>query len=216
MTYQLKLYPDNLSLCEIFQSLVVKFAFVNEDGQQVQKEAKCRDFLGDVVWCHATDEEPYEIYGSEYDPNKFRWDSEVTRMSLKFPNDKTKDNFMKNFHQFQELERKYGIPESVCLETQYPLRVVVVSDKVWQSHEWKVSYYSFLLKILCYPTVADLESPESKYYKVYVEKQGEEYLMGNLHKVVDDHKSDIYDAHNNSGFYSILNNEKHAFRKFFS
>lgn len=39
-------------LNEIFQSLDIKFSFVNNDLQQVSSPCKCRDFLADVIYSY--------------------------------------------------------------------------------------------------------------------------------------------------------------------
>src|SRR5674476_568253 len=98
----IKLFKVN-SLCEIFQSIDVKFAFVNKKGTEVSCPAKCRDFLGDCLWSKATGK-VVSIYSFLYSFKKKPYDIDTLRLSLHFPNDETKELFIKNINNLNAIE----------------------------------------------------------------------------------------------------------------
>lgn len=212
---ELQIYPAKLHLNEIFQSLDIKFALVNDDWQQVQMEGKCRDFLGDIIWSEAIGHGSFEIYGSRYNPAIVQWCSSKARVSIKFPEERFKRYFIKHLPQLNKMEAKYNLEPSRFYETDNPLRIVVEGDVTWVSHEWKISLYSFLLKIASYYRPSSIRNPDDGYFKLWKVDGNAEYLMKNIHQDVMFHHDDIYAAHNQSGFVSILNNECHPIRNYF-
>lgn len=214
--YKLEVFPSELNLSEIFQSLDIKFALVNDDGQQVQMEGKCRDFLGDVIWSELTGHGEYSIYGSIYDPEEIRWTATKARVSMKFPDAKNKKYFIKHLPKLNDMEIRYGLSPTIFHETEEPLRIVVEGDVTWVSHEWKISLYSFLLKISSYYSPKSIRSPDDGYFELWKTDGNADFLMRNIKTDVTKHENNIISAHNRSGFVSILRKDDHIFRQFFN
>ncbi|MEO6066359.1 MAG: hypothetical protein ABIQ41_00090, partial [Gemmatimonadales bacterium] len=88
----LKLMPV-IGLAEIFQTINLKFAFVNEKYEQVTVPCICRDFLGDCIWSEKT-KQPVSIYGFKYNYTDNPYDLENLRLSLTFPDEESRINFI--------------------------------------------------------------------------------------------------------------------------
>ena len=196
-------YGDDKDLAEIFQSMDIKFAFVNKDYQQVHQPCKCRDFLGDMIWSRKTGQ-LVKIYGLAYDFAEHPYDTEVTRFSLKFPNRDQLDNFIKNINYLHKREKAYKIPSlTKILETDKNLTIVIESDKVWQSHGWKLSLFTFYIKLMGYEDPLKPKSPESGYLTALTPEKEHEFLS-NIFLDVDDLHKELYYSHNYSGFYTAI------------
>ena len=192
---------DTYSTNEIFQSLDIKFSFVNSKYEQVSNPIKCRDFLGDCIWSRKFNKEA-KIYGFKYKFSDKPYDTKVTRLSLKFPNKQSLSFFKKNFNELTQLEIKYKIKPSKYIETDDKQTLVIVGSSVWQSAPWKLALYTFYLKFISYKSKEDLDSPEDSYYDT---------LLGNEDKLLSQIKKrkiiwyDSIDYHHNySGFVSVI------------
>lgn len=191
--------PKNTN--EIFQSLDIKFAFVNSSYEQISNPIKCRDFLGDCIWSKKTGNKA-RIYGFEFDYKDTPYDTEVLRMSLTFPNGESQTNFVNNISKLHEREVKVGLSLTKIFTTQDKSILVIEADKTWQSSIWKVSLYTFYLKLISYKNVTELENPEDKYWTTLEPK--EDFILDRVY-VEEEHLFDeIYSAHNYSGFISCL------------
>jgi hypothetical protein len=127
---------------------------------------------------------------------------DVTRFSLRFPNPETRDNFIKNFSFLTDKEKAYGIPESKLYTTDDPATFIIEGDKVWQSNVWKISIYTFYIKLMGYKDVTKPSHPESAYLSKYGPL--EDKFLSKINLDVDDTLEDIDMAHNYSGFYSVI------------
>lgn len=199
-TIKLELFPMK-STNEIFQSLDIKFSFVNSDYKQVSNPIKCRDFLGDVLFSRKIGKS-VSIYGFNYNFQTNPYDTKKTRISMKFPNKESFDYLVANIHKLNELETSFGLTKTKLMTTQDKQTLVVVGSNVWQSAPWKISLYTFLLKMYSYTDENSLESPEDGYYEV---------LKGNLSKLMSKIKvrkvmwyDDVGWTHNYSGFVSVI------------
>jgi len=198
-------------LSEIFQSVDVKFAFVNKKGGEVSCPAKCRDFLGDCLWSRATGKE-VNIYSFKYSFKDTPYDVDTLRLSLHFPNESTKELFTKNIDKLNLIEWNIGIPKTRIYITQYKNILVIEADKVWQSAIWKLSLYTFICKLCCYKDEKNIEEPESRYYPAYVEKRG--ILFKKLLDKTNDYwYDDIGSTHNSAGFFNLCTKANHLYNK---
>lgn len=200
---KLKPFSGKQALSEIFQSLDMKFSFVNRN-KQVSMPAKCRDFLGDCIWSRVQ-EEPVNIYGFQYDYKKTPYMLSKTKLSIKFPNKATKANFMSHLEYLHEKEKKAKVTLTNIIETDDKDVVVVEGSKHWQEHPWKLSLYTFYLKVMSMPDTNNISiRPEKGYWKNI---QPKEDLLLSLVKKTQDYtwSNDIYSQHNNTGVISMLN-----------
>lgn len=199
---------EGIKASEIFQSLDIKFAFVKKinknEYSQVHMEIKCRDFLGDCIWSREKKKE-VNIYNFKYSFEKDPYDTRKTRLSLKFPDEESMVNFKNNFQTLNHIEDDYEMSPSKWKETNDKQTLIVESSSLWQSCVWKMSYYSYLLKILSYKDMNTLAPPE-KDYAVLLDIETKHKLMKNIRNKREILKDDMRLAHNNSGFVSILKN----------
>ena len=193
--------PKN-ELNEIFQSKNLQFSFVNDKYEQLTTSFKCRDFLGDFLWSKVN-KSPVSIFGLEYDFSKNPYDEEVFRLSLEFPDNETKEIFLKNLNFLHEKEKKAEVSEFCLLETQDPLTLIIEANPIWQSTIWKTSLYSFYLKIMCYPSLKQLQSPEDSYFDLLTEEK-ENILLSKVKTTEYFNSSSLLFNHNHRGFLSIL------------
>lgn len=196
----LKLWEDIERLTEIFQSLDIKFAFVNDKYEQIHQPCKCRDFLGDLMWSRVH-KKPVSIYGMKYDYAKNPYDLETTRLSLKFPSIAKKNNFIKNFGYLTEREKAYNIPLSILLETDQDNTLIIEGNKEWQTAVWKLSLYTFYMKVMAYDNVENLDSPECD-YKEKLTDELESKFLSNILSPINPIEENLDNNHNFSGFVS--------------
>ena len=198
-------------LSEIFQSLDVKFAFVNKKGDEASCPAKCRDFLGDCLWSRATGKD-VSIYKFKYSFKETPYDVDTLRLSLHFPDDKTKELFIKNIIKLRLIEESIGIKDTKIFATQYKNILVIEADKVWQSAIWKLSLYTFICKVCCYNHEENIGQPESRYYSEYLKNK--ELLFSKLLDKTNDYwYDDIGSTHDMSGFFNLCTRTSHLYYK---
>lgn len=193
-------------LAEIFQSVDIKFSFVNKKMEQVTVPAKCRDFLGDCVFSRRYKKAVY-IYGFSYNYTQKPFDD--CRFSLKFPNKETMTNFINNINYLHEREKQAGVKLTTIFNTDKQNTLVVEGSNYWINSVWKISLYTFYLKLISYKTLADVESPENDYVTVLTPEK-EAAMLSKIKGRKLDHFPNLstYDVHNNHGFYSMLTSGK--------
>ena len=203
LKYKLKKYTEDFDLSEIFQSLNIKFSMVDETGQQICAPHKCRDFLGDIIWSKKADK-AVNIYGFHYKHKTAPKDETVTRLSMKFPSLVTRKTFIKNMKTFNEKITTFGI-EPCKIMTAGTHTLVVEGDKIWQSVSWKMSFYTFYLKVIAYKSVDELSDPEDRYWeKLQKNPDVEKLFMLNISNPYEYISNGVSDQHNYTGFYSIM------------
>ena len=204
----MKLNKANVShTYEIFQSLDIKFSMLKKDKEdeytQVHTAIKCRDFLGDCVWSRKT-KLLGSIYGFSYSFAKAPYELNQLCLSLTFPNKNSLQMFKENFKFINEKDTQAKVQQSSFFETDCPLSLIVIADKAWMSSVWKISLFTFYLKLISYKTPQDAQEPENIYLAIFT-KEIEEKLLSFVateeHEVLAD---DINTAHNFSGFVSII------------
>lgn len=189
------------SLSEIFQSLDIKFSWVNKNFEQVSTPAKCRDFLGDCLWSKKKGKVA-SIYGFFYDYKKTPFDD--CRLSLTFPDNNSKDNFLKNISYLHQREKQAGVKLSRVFETQDKSTLIIEGSNCWITSAWKISLYTFYLKVISYEDISKVKDPESVYIKS-LSKEREDTLLSKVRHSRFEHTPDsISDAHNYMGFLSVI------------
>lgn len=196
-----------VNLAEIFQAVEVKLAFLNKVGReytQAHATVQCRDFLGDCIWAESVGKRAF-IYSFEFDPTKQHLDKDKVRLSLKFPDENTYNLFHTNFKSVQYKDSLAGVAISKLYKTNQPLTIIVEASKYWQSAQWKISLYTYYLKLACYPNFVATSKPEVDYQnelKIDYELKFLSKVKSKFHFLHED----IYSAHNKSGFVSICKN----------
>lgn len=205
MKYKLIKYHSNY-LSEIFQSIDVKFSFVKKETEntfkQIHSVVKCRDFLGDCVWSKKTGN-AVSIYNFNYKYKENPFDEKQLQLSMTFPDKKTLNVFTLNFHLLNDKEEKAKVKKSKYFKTNCPLSIIIVSSKCWQSSIWKISLFTYYLKLFCYKSIDHLQDPEKEYSEYLIPK-----TENKLISKVKTKKEHLYDnismAHNYSGFVSVI------------
>jgi|SRR5687768_8127827 len=195
-------FKNEYELNEIFQSVAIQFAFVDDKYEQIHQPGKCRDFLGDIPWSRYTGKK-VSIYGLQYDYSKNPYNTELVRLSLKFPNKGTQENFIKHFSYLTDRERAYNIPESKWFYTDQENTLIVEGDKCWQGCTWKISLYTFYLKVMSYDDVENLQRPELS-YKEKLTPEAESKLLADVTSDFNPMAEHLSTNHNSSGFVSTL------------
>jgi hypothetical protein len=206
---------ENKQYTEIFQTISLLFSFVTQKEDtftQLFTPVKCRDFLGDVIWSRKT-KNPSQIYGFNYNYTKNPTDNDALKLSITFPNPETMHNFVINFKYLTNKEiSEAKVKESELLATDDPLTLIVIADKIWQSDVWKISLFTYYLKIISYKDMTKLENPENRYAELLTKDMEKKFLSkikSNLEKPADN----IMIAHNYSGFISIIKNQNKEMNK---
>lgn len=189
------------SLSELFQSLDIKFAWVNHKFEEVSTPAKCRDFLGDCIWSKKTGKKAF-IYDFVYNYKTSPFDD--CRFSLKFPDEFSKTNFIKNLPYLYKREKQAGVKLSKIFETQEKNTLVIEGSNTWINATWKISLYTFYLKVMSYDNAANVLSPENGYIK-HLTGGKETVLLSKIRYLRKEYiPSDISSAHNYMGFVSLI------------
>jgi len=194
---------------EIFQSISILMAFVHKKGDiytQLFYPVKCRDFLGDCIWSKKTNNAA-QIYGFNFDYADTPYDTDMLRLSLTFPDHNTLQNFKNNFYFLAEKEIKaHQQLFSTYYHTDDLLTIILEADPIWQSSQWKLSLYTFYLKLMGYEDVTKPKDPEDGYLKLLT-PEIEQKLLDKVLTIEDNVGDGISQAHNYSGFVSVIQNQ---------
>ena len=221
MTIEIKLSKHNETYCEILQQLTIQFAWavkVKDDVFQCQhKFVNCRDFLPDFHWMLINRDRKIEIesiYGFI-----IKKDSVPTPyMALNLLHGSI-NNLKANMEKF--------IPASAVrfVDSDDDNRVIVEWSEEAKNSPWRVSLFTFLLKLCCVKEVDTIEelidissdySNEAGYYLAVTPKRiikilnnwdklnDPEYTLGNK----SFHKMYGYNVHNHSGFVAMFGSNK--------
>lgn len=193
---------------ELFQSLDIKFALlkkINENiFEQVHKEVKCRDFLGDCIWSQKTGN-TVNIYGFNYSFKNNPFDTDKLYLSLHFPNKKSFTNFKNN----DIIKPGFNI---ITYDFNLENHLIIEANPIWLSTIWKMSLFTFYLKLLSYPTPQEAKDPEDEYLNLLTPEIEQKFLQ-NLNNNEEILENDIYKAHNYSGFVSIINGNNNKMKE---
>jgi len=198
---------------EIFQSISILMAFVTKKDDtytQLFSPVKCRDFLGDCIWSYKT-KQPAQIYGFGFDYSQTPYDQNMLRMSLTFPDEQTLTNFATHQDFLHTIETRAFLGFEVVhftklLSTNDPLTLILEADPIWQSSQWKLSLYTFYLKLMGYKDVTKPANPEKEYLPLLT-PEIEAKLLDKVLQMEDNIGDGISQAHNYSGFVSVIKNQ---------
>lgn len=137
---------------EIFQSLTIKFAFalINKKTETITPiylPAKCREYLGDVVWSMES-QKPSNIYSFTFDPKKTPITKSKTILYVEYPNVESRKFALDNINVMNHYEFALGFDPSLVVEVNAKgkLALAYIGDKMWQKKSFAISYYSLLIK----------------------------------------------------------------------
>lgn len=140
------------SLSEIYQSMDMQQALVKKTGscayERITAHVKCRDFLVDT-YSFSLAKKDFGIYGFSFPSSKQSPDWDAARLLLRFPNEKAKANFTKHLGLLQEAETKNGFEITKIIPSE-DLEIVCEGDAKWLVSCLAFSFYSLLLRVLCY------------------------------------------------------------------
>lgn len=206
MKKALKEYKKSAHLAEIFQSVDIKFSFLKKDTaeefSQITAPAKCRDFLGDVLWSKETGKSVV-IYGFKYDYKADPFDEEALQLSLTFPSQESLDAFKSHLDFIHEKEDTAGVSRTEVYETDDKGTLILVADPSWQKSPWRISLYTYYVKLASYPDMTKLESPEKDYAKVLT-KEKESVLLANVKSTEKYFHAAMYANHEEAGIVATI------------
>ncbi len=214
MIVKVNAFKEPPRLNEIFQSLDIKFSFLTQQGEaeftQIIPPCKCRDFLLDMLWSKHTGERA-TIYGMTYDYKELPYDSDYLKLSLKFPDGSSKQFFLEHVTTFlNPIEEKAGVFSLTrVLETEEKDTLVVIADPKWQSATWKLSLYTYYLK-LCgfrHPNNVPENAPEHE-YSTFLTKKVEDIMLSHVSDDLMWFYLSINMNHNYSGFVNTITNRE--------
>lgn len=145
-------------LAEIGQTLNTRFAFVQVVGDVATNQmpfVKCRDFFGDVLLAEQTGK-TQGIYGFSWNPKKQKLDKEKTRLAIQFIDAESKTAFIKNFKHYRKMlqDASNGINYGVVSDIKDTNIVIVSASKLWMRSVASISWFTYVLKVLSYPTLS--------------------------------------------------------------
>jgi len=205
MTIKLEIHGGNKP-AEIFQSLDIKFAFVSKiddnSYKQLHLAVKCRDFLGDCIWSGIT-KQVASIWSFKFNASKTPLDTDKLRLSMKFPDKYSMECFINNFYTLDQKDLLAGTFLSKWYPTDQDNTIIVEADPLWQSEVWKISLYSYYLKVISYKSIEGLMEPENRYAAILT-KPIEEKLLSKIKTMQEVLNTTMMQAHNDSGFVTII------------
>lgn len=144
-------------LCEIYQSVQLKYAFLSADNEQVAVFALCRDFLHDMVKTYLTNGN-MSIYSMTYNYGKNPpIDMSKMRMLARYDGIKPEDidiemeYAIKLIHYYEDILKVEHSKVERLSDSQFKDNKATVwlftGDKVWMSAPFMVSLYTMLMRL---------------------------------------------------------------------
>ena len=199
----IKKFDGYQHLAEIFQDLDLKFSFV-KNNKQVTMPAKCRDFLGDCLWSRAT-KKKVSIYSFEYDYKETPYEVKEVQLTIKFPDENKRINFINNLAFIHEKEKQAGIKKLTKIEeTQEKDTLFITASKLWQGLPWTLALYTYYLKVMSLKDPNHVTIYPETGYKNWIDPMESTILSWVKKKIAYSWHDDIYDQHNYSGVISML------------
>jgi hypothetical protein len=112
---------------------------------------------------------------------------------------------MNNLDKLHEKEKQAGVKKSVLFMTENPLIFIIKGDNRWMADTWKLSLWTFYLKLISYENEKVLASPEVHYYK-YLTKEIEDSMLSKIAdgKEIEIPAESLSNQHNYAGFVSLI------------
>ncbi len=206
---------------EIFQSNVIKFAFVKETPDayvQQHGNVNCRDFLADVLHAESINEF-FAIYKFCWNPKVDKIDRDATKLVVSFQQESQLKNLKKNLPELHKLETTWKLRKTKVL-TIDSKTAIIVGSPFYLKKGFAISLYTFLLKAFALAsTFEDLTGNEAMYYN-YCGSNFDK-LIKNFRKVLA-YKTTVsglksnepdHNIHNYAGFVAVCrhpNYQKHG------
>jgi hypothetical protein len=209
---------------EIYQSLPIKFGFVNKIKEDSYKEVFvpfiCRDFFTDALW--ATEhKKAVSIYDFRYDPKKDKFDTDKTRIAVWFPNEEVVKLFFNNKKHLDKIEEDNKLEPSTYVQVDN-ITFIFDFDKYWQSRAYLMSLLTGLIRWLSHDKITDKvhfidtveksSTTDGGHFRSYTCAKQIKNLIKDMrlmdkydYGVVGDKDCDyIKDIHNNSGIMGVF------------
>lgn len=147
---------NNGGLCEIYQSVGIKFAFCEVEKKpktskmgisQLHPWIKCRDFLGDALFA-TYNKCSYDIYGFNFDGTAKMVPTNLTYLLVQHTNKEDLERNLKVLHHFEK-KVKWKKTKLIDLNTKAGTNPVflLVSSKRWVSSTVLISLYTMLWRL---------------------------------------------------------------------
>jgi len=199
---------------EIFQSNVIKFAFVKEIPDayvQQHGSVNCRDFLADVLHAESLNQY-FSLYKFSWNPEVDKIDRDATKLVVSFQLNSQLENLKKNLPELHKLETAWRLRKTKIL-TIDSKTAIIVGSRFYLKKGFAISLYTFLLKAFAIaPKFEELTGNEANYYN----SCGSNFdkLIKNFRKVlaykttvsgvIDDKPDHV--VHNYAGFVAVCCN----------
>lgn len=203
-------YPQEIN--ELYSKTKLKFAFIGENNNQLHQPTFCRDILTSVLWGSYYKEKVRQCY-FVYDYEENPLDIKNTALSLYYTDiSKSKKEISclkRNIKYLNNLEKFFNIEPTNLYKTQDNNTLVVKGDKGWQTTNWKISLYAFLLRYYSEEQSVSSRDKElmdwlltSEYY--YNNNNRINYLLTNFNNCTWDGDEALYNHTGSHGFQGFL------------
>lgn len=206
-------FSGQSKLTEIYQTVDLKFSFLNrlgdEEWQEMTQPAKCRDYLHDIVNC-CLNGSSFKLYGMGFDGKSTPISLDKFRMLLRFPNAEAFALFQQNISSLNALEEKNGIEKSVF----YPVEnledaIICEGDAFWLNNSVLISFYTFELRLMCYKDCVPFSGQDKDYLAHLNATEYYKNIRNNLKSLLSNafhgwNGEDQYQVHDCSGLLSMF------------
>ena len=200
-------------LTEIYQTVDLKFSFLNrlgdEEWQEMTQPAKCRDYLHDIVNC-CINGSKFALYGMSFDAAKTHINIDKFRMLLRFPHNEAFNIFQQNITSLNALEEKNGIEKSVFYPVENLVDALICEgDVFWLSNSVLISFYTFELRLMCYIECTPLSGQDKEYQNQLNVTEHYKNIRNNLKSLLSNafhgwSGENQYQVHDCSGLLSMF------------
>lgn len=206
-----KLIPfPQTSFAEIFQSNIIKFAFVKETPTEFVQQhglVNCRDFLADVL--HAEDiKQKFTIYKFSWDPKKEKVDRDATKLLMSFHTQDQLKTLKRNLHQLHAYEKQWKLRKTKII-TISNKEAIIIGSRFYLKKGFGISLYTFLLKAFAIADSMQTLTGNEREYLVRCDGYFQK-LLANFRKVLAYKASvcgvtddSLYNIHNYAGFVGV-------------
>lgn len=205
---------------EIYQSVDIKYSFVNKVEDNTYKElfapVKCRDFLGDALYATEQKKE-FRIFGFYFDGTQQTVDTEKTRLLISNISPEFRANLQKNWRILSEVEDYHNLEATRIIDCDQDTLLLEASS-AWKRTMYLISLYTYLIRVICYEykDIANWREElykwnhnESRYMRDCTIPRFVRFVK-EIFNICEDYKGvsgfnkeDNYIIHNYSGFVSV-------------
>lgn len=215
---------------EITQTKAFRYAFVTIDkdsARELFSPIKCKDFFNEALASRSFGK-PYATFGFSFDFSKTPYDVDATKFSLEC----SKEDFkllLENLPVIHMIEKHNGLALTTLDETNISNKYICIADKAWQERHDLMSTYTWLLRLMLYKKIDNIEnwvdeitpvipsgsdsifksSPFNGRFKSYIMNLFE-YKFPDVYvqRIRDLAKANVSIIHNNTGIWNALNFDK--------